>query len=680
MKIPKIVHDDKWLIPYVDVIKHRKDLYNDRLESLLVDEIESLTEFSNGYNYYGYQIIDNSCVFREWLPNAEKIFLIGDFNDWEEDDAFNFKKGGDGNWELKVGLNKIKHKSKYKLKVYWQGGSGERIPAWALRVIQDENSANFNAQFWNPEEGYIWKYKNIESQVAPLIYEAHVGMASEEECVATFNEFRINVLPRIKKLGYNVIQLMAIQEHPYYGSFGYHVSSLFAVSSRFGTPEELKMLIDEAHGLGIKVIMDIVHSHAVRNEIEGLGAYDGTQYQFFHEGARGEHPAWDSFCYNYGKQEVIHFLLSNIKFWLSEYRLDGFRFDGVTSMMYLDHGLGRDFTSYEYYFDGGQDEDALVYLMLANQLMKEINVNSISVAEEMSGYPGLASKIEDGGLGFDYRLAMGIPDFWIKKLKEQADETWNVGEILHELTSKRVDEKTISYAESHDQALVGDKTIAFRLMDKEMYFKMHINEQDLIVDRGLALHKLIRMITMVTNGGGYLNFMGNEFGHPEWIDFPREGNNWSYKHAIRQWSLADREDLKYQYLNSFDKSMITMLNETCLSTINSINVEFSNENDQVIAFARSEFIFVLNFNPNNSFTDYGIQLPQGKYKYFLSSDELRFGGFGRLDEQQIFKSMLLDSEGQNFQIKMYLPARTGIILKKEPIPNVYKRIKEFVSS
>ena len=213
-------------------------------------------------------------------------------------------------------------------------------------------------------------------------------LAADSEKVGTYNEFRKNILPRIKKLGYNVIQLMAIQEHPYYGSFGYHVSSFFAASSRFGTPEELKQLIDEAHGMGIMVIMDLVHSHAVRNEVEGLGNYDGTRYQFFHEGKRGEHDAWDSYCFNYGKNEVLHFLLSNVKYWLDEYHFDGFRFDGVTSMLYYDHGLSRAFTSYDMYFDSGQDEEAITYFKLSNKLIHETNPNAISIAEEMSGYPG----------------------------------------------------------------------------------------------------------------------------------------------------------------------------------------------------------------------------------------------------------------------------------------------------
>ncbi len=659
-----MTQNDAWLEPFKDVIKHRIERAENKKNELLGGKYKNLSGFANGYLSFGCFKDKNSIVFREWLPNAKKVFLIGDFSNWQPHGDFEFVGVDNGVWEIGISDKLIKHGDLYRLKVIWDGGEGDRIPAWSQRVVQDNYTKIFNAQVWFPDKGYSWKHKKAKHVLQPLIYEAHVGMAGEDEKVATFVEFKDNVLPRIADLGYNTVQLMAVQEHPYYGSFGYHVSSFFAVSSRFGTPEELKELIDTAHGMGISVIMDIVHSHAVKNEIEGLGRYDGTQYQFFHDGERGKHPAWDSYCFDYGKNEVVHFLLSNIKFWLEEYRFDGFRFDGVTSMLYYDHGLGRDFGSYDYYFDGGQDEDAITYLMLANKLIKEVNPKAISVAEEMSGYPGLASPFADGGIGFDYRLAMGIPDFWIKILKEDLDEDWNMGQIYHELTSKRDDEKTISYTESHDQALVGDKTIAFRLMDKDMYFHMHIEDADVNIDRGIALHKMIRLITLSTAGGGYLNFIGNEFGHPDWIDFPREGNGWSHKYAIRQWSLVDRTDLKYKYLNKFDKEMIGLVSKSNLLNVFPFHAQIINNDDGIIAFMRNGLLFVFNFNPEKSFTDYGISVAEGRYKYIFSTDELEFGGFGRVDENQVYNAGLIDADENRYQIKMYLPARTAFVLEK----------------
>jgi len=478
------------------------------------------------------------------------------------------------------------------------------------------------------------------------------------------------VLPRIARLGYNTIQLMAIQEHPYYGSFGYHVSNFFAPSSRFGTPEELKQLIDEAHGLGIRVIMDIVHSHAVKNLNEGPGMYDGSPGMLFHADHRREHVAWDSLCFDYGKDEVIHFLLSNCKFWLEEFHFDGFRFDGVTSMLYMDHGLERSFSGYDDYFSGNTDQDAVIYLGLANLLIHQINPDAISVAEDMSGMPGLGVKVADGGLGFDFRLAMGVPDFWIKEIKEKQDEEWNVDEIFHELTNYRSDEKIISYTESHDQALVGDKTIIFRLADKEMYTHMARSTPSLIVDRALALHKMIRLITLATNGGGYLNFMGNEFGHPEWIDFPREGNDWSFKYARRQWHLADNMDLKYSYLEEFDKAMIQLFGSKDGPGSSHSSMAFSNPGDQVLAFNHGDYLFVLNFNPVKSFTDYGIPAQAIDYKIILNSDSADYGGFARVDEHLMYEPDRVGGMGTDYQLKLYLPSRVALVLKKIPIRRI----------
>nr|WP_319998678.1 alpha amylase C-terminal domain-containing protein [uncultured Draconibacterium sp.] len=667
--LPKLVQNDKWLEPYAGVISDRMILA-DRKEKEITGE-RSLVDFATGHLYFGLHRTESGWVIREWAPNATHIYLVGTFNDWHENVEYSFASLDHGVWELHLAADQIAHGDLYALNVHWSVNFGKRIPAWATRVVQDENTHIFNAQVWAPENPYEWK--NPEFQRAdehPLIYEGHVGMAGEEERVHTYNEFREQMLPRIKANGYNVIQLMAIPEHPYYGSFGYHVSSFFAASSRFGTPEELKQLIDEAHGMGIAVIMDLVHSHAVKNEVEGLGNYDGTRYQFFHEGAKGEHPAWDSYCFNYDKNEVLHFLLSNISYWLTEYKFDGFRFDGVTSMLYFNHGLEIAFTTYDDYFNANVDHEATTYFKLANKLIKEINPRALSIAEDMSGMPGLAAAIEDGGLGFDFRMAMGVPDFWIKMIKEKSDDEWEVGDIFYQLTSKRMDEQVVSYVESHDQALVGDKTIIFRLIDKEMYFSMRKDQPNLIVDRGIALHKMIRLATASTAGGAYLNFMGNEFGHPEWIDFPRVGNNWSYQHARRIWSIAEDQDLKYHWLYDFDKEMIQLINQNKILSIPPVDLVLENKPDKVFAFHRGLFLFVFNFNPTQSFTDYGIPLGSGKYQIVLNTDSGRFGGHDRVDEEISYYTMPSKGMDSQHYLRLYLPARTALVLKKVDIPKV----------
>lgn len=657
------------LIDYQYVIQKRLNAASQKEREITKS---TLSDFANGHHYYGLHRNSNHWMIREWAPNADKMFLIGEFSDWQEHTDYQFERIENGNFELKLPLASLKQADFYKLLLHWPGGKGERIPVWCTRVVQDAKTLIYSAQVWQSELPYEWKYESKRVKYkSPLIYEAHIGMATEKEGVGTYNEFREFVLPRIHKAGYNTIQLMAIQEHPYYGSFGYHVSSLFAASSRFGTPEELKQLIDAAHSLGIMVIMDIIHSHAVKNELEGIGNFDGSPYQFFHADERREHIAWDSLCYDYGKNEVLHLLLSNIKYWLEEYHFDGYRFDGVTSMLYYDHGLSRDFTSYEMYFDGGQDQDAICYLTLANKLIHEYNPNAISVAEEMSGYPGLASSLEDGGLDFDFRLAMGIPDYWIKLIKETPDENWNVGKIFYELSNKRSEEKTISYAESHDQALVGDQTLIFRLIEKAMYDSMDKSSESLVVDRGIALHKLIRLLTISCSGNGYLNFMGNEFGHPEWIDFPRVGNNWSYKHARRQWSLVDNQLLRFETLNEFDKDMIALQNKEEFINEPYINCVQSDEGNQVLAVQRKDLLFVYNLNPNESFTHYGIPANSGKYQLVLNSDEKKYGGFDRVDGNLLYYSKPEARMSNKHRLYLYLPSRTALVFKYIPTKRIF---------
>ena len=663
-----LVKNDAYLEPYEDAIRGRHDHYLWKLNQLTGNGRKSLTDFANGHEYYGLHKLSKGWVFREWAPNATEIYLVGDFNGWQETERYRATRiEGTGNWELRLSEKAITHGDLYKMHVYWNGGRGERIPAWVRRVVQDEQTGIFSAQVWQPEHAYEWSKKKFKPNTSPLlIYECHIGMGQDAEKVGSYTEFKELVLPRIIDDGYNCIQIMAIQEHPYYGSFGYHVSSFFAASSRFGTPEELKSLIDEAHKHGVAVIMDIVHSHAVKNEVEGLGNLAGDPNQFFYPGERREHPAWDSLCFDYGKDEVIHFLLSNCKYWLEEFHFDGFRFDGVTSMLYYSHGLGEAFTNYGDYFNGHQDDNAICYLTLANKLIHEVNPKAITIAEEVSGMPGLAARIDDGGYGFDYRMAMNIPDFWIKTIKEQSDENWKPSSIFWEVKNRRSDERTISYCESHDQALVGDKTIVFRLIDADMYWHFKKGDENGVAHRGIALHKMIRLVTAAAINGGYLNFMGNEFGHPEWIDFPREGNGWSYKYARRQWHLVDNKELDYHYLGDFDKQMLRVIKSEKDFIKTPVQEIWHNDSDQVLAFMRGDLVFVFNFNPTTSFTDYGFLVPTGAYNVVLNSDASEFGGNNLADDSVTHLTNydpLYVAERKEW-LKLYIPARSAVVLRK----------------
>lgn len=663
-----LVKDDPWLEPYEGDILARQEHFKKHLREI-EEQFESLENFATAHNYLGlnYDKKKKGWWFREWAPGAEEIHLIGDFNQWNRS-AHPLNKVDNGVWEIFLSDSEYKdtfvHESKFKIQIKGANGVHDRLPAYVKRVVQDPETYDFAAQVWKPERSFRWGDKafDVSKIKAPLIYEAHPGMAGEEPKVTSFREFADDVIPRIVDLGYNAIQMMAVMEHPYYGSFGYHVSNFFAPSSRFGTPEDLKYLINKAHKSGLAVIMDVVHSHAVKNLAEGLNELDGTDDLYFHSGGRGYHSAWDSKLFNYGKREVQRFLLSNLRYWIEEFHFDGFRFDGATSMLYFHHGDYVTFDHYNKYFKDGVDWDAVTYLQLANKLIHSLKPGALSIAEDMSGMPGLCRKIEEGGIDFDYRLGMGIPDYWIKILKHKTDEEWDIHEIWGVLNNRRYKEKTIAYAESHDQALVGDKTLAFWLMDKEMYYHMHADDQNLIVDRGIALHKMIRLITIALGGEGYLNFIGNEFGHPEWVDFPREGNNWSYQYARRQWSLVDNQELKYKYLNNWDRAMVHVIKEN--EVLNALAGRQLNMDDlnKTIIFERNNLIFIFNFHPHHSIPDYEFTVPsEGDYQVILSSDNPDFGGFNRVDESLIYSSF---HNGESNRIRLYVTNRTALVLKK----------------
>ena len=645
---------DPWLKPYRHRLVERQRYLDYHEERILGDR--SVSTFALGHLYYGLHRTKRDWVLREWAPNAGQIYLICQATNWRDDPAYRLERlpGSNGDWEIKLPLDALHHLDHYRLHIHWLGGSGDRLPSYANYVVQDPSTKQFDAVVWQPEKPFAWRHR-VELPVPDeaLIYEAHIGMAGDREAVSTYRQFERDVLPRVKDLGYNTVQLMAIAEHPYYGSFGYQVSNFFAPSSRFGTPGELKHLIDRAHQLGIRVIMDLIHSHAVKNEAEGLSNFDGTTTQYFVDEI---HPAWDSRLFDYGKPQVCHFLLSNISYWLNEYHLDGFRFDGVTSMIYRDHGLGRAFTGYDDYFGDNINQDALVYLRLANELVHTIKPNATTIAEDTSGLPGLAAKVVDGGIGFDYRFNMGVPDLWIKMLKDQQDEEWDMGKLFHELTSHRAEERTINYVESHDQAMVGDKTVIFRLLDDTMYDSMERSSQSLVVDRGIALHKMIRLITASTNAGGYLNFMGNEFGHPEWIDFPRPGNEWSYRYARRQWHLVDDLRLRYSQLNDFDRAMIREIKGLVGADYSHIQVDSER---QLISFARGGRLFVFNFS-SVSLTDWRVAAPKKDWQIVLSTDDPSYGGFGRVDTSMIY---LGNGNGRDSYVQLYLPARVALVLE-----------------
>ena len=642
----------------------RMRLYQDTLNRIL-SQGQSLNEFANAYEYFGFHHADGGWYYREWAPSAYQLYLTGEFNNWDPT-SHPLTPVGNGNWELFLpGDDALWEGCKVKTVVDAFMQRTWHIPLYARRVVQQKDSVEWVCEVTDDRKTFGWTDQNFRREPSLYIYEAHVGMAQEEGKVGSYREFADLILPRIKRAGYNTVQLMAIMEHPYYGSFGYQVANFYAASSWFGRPEDLKYLVNKAHEMGLCVLLDVVHSHAVKNTAEGINMFDGTTWQFFHDGGKGDHPAWGTKCFDYGKTGVIHFLLSNLKFWMTEYHFDGFRFDGVTSMLYHDHGLGTDFNTNDKYFSYNTHTEAITYLQLANQLIREVNPNAVTIAEDMSGMPGMCLPIADGGIGFDYRLGMGLPDMWIHTVKERRDEDWDIFGMWCSMCMRRPGEDTVAYVESHDQALVGDKTMIFRLADAAMYTDMDKATHNLTIDRAIALHKMIRLYTLAGGGEAYLNFMGNEFGHPEWIDFPREGNGWSFHYCRRQWSLRDNGFLKYQWLGEFDQDMIALAKSVDLFEMRFGDLRFHDNGKKIIVFYRQGLMFAFNFNPTQSFTDVKVSLPHiADYEVVLNTDDPKYGGQGLIGN--VPYPAIVDEEG-NSVISLYLPARSALVLKEGEI-------------
>ena len=657
--IQKITSIDPSLEPFAGDLQLRMDKY-EAAKALLLKPGQTLNDFANAHLYFGIHRTDAGWVYREWAPAADEMYFMGDFNGWNRRSC-KMTRLENGVFEVVLpGRDALKIGQKVSAIVIHNGQELERIPAYANYVVQDPQSFQWNASIYHTEP-FKWTDSGFKPQKNLFIYECHIGMAQEEGKIGTYNEFRQFNLKRIKDLGYNTIQIMAIMEHPYYASFGYQVTNFYAPSSKFGTPDDLKALVNAAHAMGITVLLDVVHSHAAPNSREGINEFDGSDYQYFHAGSRGDHSAWGTKCFNYGKPEVLHFLLSNLKYWQTEFHFDGFRFDGVTSMLYLDHGLGVAFSDQKQYFSMNTDLEAVTYLQLANELVRQVNPNAITIAEDTSALPGLALPIDVGGVGFDYRLAMGEPDMWIRLLKEVPDEYWDLNNIYYELSIRRPQERVIGYVESHDQALVGDKTAMFRMCDQEMYWGMDKSYRSLTIDRAMALHKMLRLLTMSLGGEGYLTFMGNEFGHPEWIDFPREGNGWSYHYCRRQWSLADNEALKYSFLNAFEKDMVAMAKKQKVLSGHDKQL-LLHQDDKVMVYKKGGAIFAYNFHCSNSLDGYLIKVPaSGKYQVVMSTDDYCYGGDGRI-WHECYTATKQSDGSYGFQI--YLPSRTAVIFRK----------------
>jgi len=654
---------DAELMEYEGFFSRRVDLFTREIQRLR-SEWGSLAAYAGLHRELGMHKVERDGRLywrcREWAPAAHSVYLATDRVNFERSYPYRFARTDDPMlWELFVPAEELPHGTYYELHMASSrtGRHVTRVPAFAVWVEQNRDNENqWCARVWDPPEAFAFRRPRPQRPSFPRIYEAHVGIAQsalgkKPKQFGTYRHFAEKVLPRIKKGGYTTVQLMGIPEHPLYKSFGYQVSGYFAPSSRFGTPDDFKYLVDEAHRLELGVILDITHSHACPNTEQGLARYDTSRYFF-----RDLKTQWDTVSFDYSQERTRRFLLSNCRYWLEEFNIDGFRFDAVGNMIYLDHGLDDDFSHVGRCFYGkdGQnrlDENGVLYLSLANTLVHELAPHAITLAEEFSGAPGMSCSPDNAGLGFDYRFAMGLPDFWAKFIEEGR----TMGQMWHELTNRRHYDKTISYTECHDQCINGDDAFIWRMIKDDMYTHMSVFSDSWKCSRGVALHKLMRFITLGSAGQGWLNFMGNEFGHPEWID--------AEDYAHRQWHLAETTHLKYSKLDAFDRNLLRLVREYPEQFQRGPRFRYIHEEERILAFERGTLLFVFNFHELQAQKHLDLMVTPGKYTEIFSSDELAYAGHGNLSTRTPGEHFSDAASGVLEQrITLYVPPLAGLAL------------------
>lgn len=624
--------------------------WSETQRSASVNNLPSFDVIDNGKEYDIYSVVNDPISRKKFQTKKPPLPY------WIE------MRKGRKSW-LKKYMPAISHGSRYRVYFNTPNGALERVPAWATYVLPDSDGNQYYAVHWEPppEDVYKWKNKRPKVPKSFRIYECHVGISGIEQKISSFNEFISKVLPHIKNAGYNAIQLIGVIEHRDYSSVGYKVTNLFAVSSRFGTPNDFKHLVDEAHGLGLLVFLDIVHSYSAADELVGLSLFDGSNDCYFHTGKRGHHKYWGTRMFKYGDVDVLHFLLSNLKWWVVEYQIDGFQFHSLSSMMYTHNGFATFTGEMEEYCNQYVDKDALIYLILANEMLHELHPDIITIAEDATFYPGLCEPTSQGGLGFDYWVNLSVSEMWLWLLENAPYQEWNMNKIVSVLVNNQQShEKMLLYTENHNQSISGGRSFAEIILRK---FKEQPFGSEDVTFRVSSLHNMVKLITFSISGSAYLNFMGNEFGHPNRVEFPMPSNNYSFNFANRRWDLL--LEGVHNNLFKFDMDMMRMDEHEQILSRGLPKVHHVNDFNMVISYIRGPLLFICNFHPEISHKMYIIGVEEaGEYKVILNTDEISYGGHGELkDDQYLQRTSNKRADGYRISLEVTLPRRSAQVYK-----------------
>lgn len=619
------------------------------------------------YEKFGAHSVEKEGVkgvyFSVWAPNAKKVSVIGNFNNWNHQDHILFPRwDGSGIWEgFIAGLT---WGTLYKYAIENLGKILEKSDPYALSWEQNLQAASLVSTTWYEwsDEEWLenrWEKNSLKSPIS--VYEMHLGSwlrnDKSPDKFLNYRDIAGKLVPYIKEMGFTHVEFMPVMEYPYDPSWGYQITGFFAATSRFGSPQDLMFLINELHKNDIGVILDWVPSH-FPGDANGLHRFDGSYLYEPEDPRRGFHPDWKSYIFNYGRNEVKSFLISNAMFWLDRYHVDGLRVDAVTSMLHLDYSRNEGEWEPNIYGTNVNLEAKIFLQEFNTAVYKEFGDHIITIAEESSDFPLLTKPVHDGGVGFGMKWMMGWMHDTLDYFKEEYD---NRKHHHHKLTfaSMYMYNENYMMPLSHDEVVHGKASLIYKMKGDEWQKFANLR----------ALY-----VYMFTNPGAKLLFMGDEFG---------QTSEWNFKQSL-DWHLLDFpvhkglqnlvKDLNHLYKNE------TAFYENQFNQDGFEWVEADDTENSVYVYLRKGkkkddvFMVVLNLTPNTF--DYQIGVNTGTHwEVIFNSDNDIYGGSGV--ESSVFKEEHEECMNRPKSIFLKLPPLSGIVLKmKKDKKYKIQRIKQ----
>lgn len=596
------------------------------------------------YQYFGAHLNEKGVTFRVWAPNAQGVAVVGDFNGWNiHDHPMSPVSDRHGIWELFIPA--LSQGQLYKYAVRQQDGEiAYKADPYGFYSEVKPKTASI---IWTLE-GYDWQDENwckkrteTDWLKMPInIYEAHLGSwkRNEQGDYLSYHELADQLVPYLVEMHYTHIELMPIMEHPFDGSWGYQLTGYYAATSRYGDPQGLMHFIDCCHQAGIGVILDWVPGHFCKDD-QGLRHFDGTsQYEF------SEHQQWGTMVFDYGKPEVLDFLISNAHFWFDRYHIDGLRIDGVASMIELNHGLdGEPFHNTQ----GGTDRlEALAFLRELNTIIFRDFPFAIMSAEDSTSYPMVTWPVDKGGLGFNLKWDMGWMHDTLDYMKTDPMFRNRFHNLLTFSMAYAFNENFILPL-SHDEVVHSKRTILDKMFgDYNMKFDQF----------------RILFGYLMTHPGKKLSFMGNEFA--PFLE-------WRVDESL-EWFLLDYQ--KHQEIHTYIKDLNKFYRKEKALWSDDHSwagfewLEPNNSEQSILIFKRlgstekDTLITIINFCPL-SYNDYQIGVPApGNYRLAFNSDDRSYGGSG-FTMKKTMKAQTSPLHGQDYSVSINIPPSSVIVLK-----------------